>query len=245
MKHLILIAFFAFSTMTAPFMAEAADEAAAETSAATEESAVSTEKKASFKEQISSLNRLKPLQNPQNQRAAEVLSYRIIDRENKIIGQVEDIVLNKDGAVDQLVVDLDRLRVKEPVSLGYQEFNFKKSSNGYQLSMSKDEIMAQSDQLLAKIETAAGEDVSGIHLKEVLGKPVLNDRNRKIGDISEVLFDTEGKQVQAFLLKVKYRSAKNDIAVPFSAIVFDRKDGNLRATMGREDVKELLIFADK
>lgn len=50
-------------------------------------------------QQITSLNRIDPLQNPQYESASDILKRRMLDRKNKVVGSIRDIVINENGNI--------------------------------------------------------------------------------------------------------------------------------------------------
>ncbi len=218
---------------------------------AAEDVAVQTEVRApapmNLKEELSALNRIKPLQNPKLKKSASILGRSVIDRTSRIVGKVEDLILTKDGLPSSLSVSFDRLRLQQPVFLNFTDTKITVVSNGYKVGYEGAEIQAYYPELLAGIETAAG--ATGLlSLRTVLGKSVVtSEKNAVMGEITDILMDEDGTKALGFYMKLRARGFNEQgIAVPFAAVTFeDGPNGVLRGRMNEADMDTVLKFAKK
>ncbi len=187
-----------------------------------------------FQSELSDLNRLKPLQNPRHELAHEILDGKLIDRENKVIGGVGDILVSAEGDVLTLYSDLDRLRLGSGVFLNYADMDMVHVSNGYKVGMSSDELTTAFPELLANIETAAG-DGGAISVKNILGLGVYGEQGVKLGQIGEILFDQAKSHIRGIYLSVSYKTVRNHgVAIPFNSLKFEQKNGSTVAVMDQD-----------
>lgn len=170
---------------------------------------------------LNEINRIPPLQNPNLKDEGEILSRHVLDRTNRIIGEVEDVILTKSGAVETLSVDFDRLRLRGgSIGLNYADMAIRPASNGYIIGFEAVQIEDMYPQILAGIETASGEDAErrSVSVKAIIGAPVRNEKGRKIGAVKHVLFGENGNQAQALFIAMFLGGVgAKDIAVPFNA----------------------------
>ncbi len=178
-----------------------------------------------FQTSLSDMNRLKPLQNPRHELSKDILGGTLSDRENKVVGTVEDILVDDDGYVQTLFTDLDRLHLGDAVFLDYNDMGVKNMSDGYKLGMNSAEISAAYPELLGNIETASGQN-NLISVKNLRGTEVWGTENIRLGEISEILFDKSGTYLRGIYLNVDYKTIRAEgIAIPFDALSYEEKNG--------------------
>lgn len=197
-----------------------------------------------FMEQLATLNRIAPLQNPRYERAEDILDRRITDNRNKAIGEVKDVVLHESAYVSSLLVDFDRLHLSQEVFLNYEAMSIHGTADGYRLAFDSAQIEDMYPELLANIETASGRDGSLVSLSDLQGMTIRNARGSKIGAVKDVLFLPDGRFVEALYVAVDYGTIRNvGVAIPFDWIAF-RKDRQWKsATLDKEKAQALVDFA--
>lgn len=202
---------------------------------------------AAFQEHLNTLNRIKPLQSPKFEKSGDILKGNVIDRQNRAIGQVDDVlILSSGGAVSSVQVTFDRLRLDQSVYLNFDEMKMKTASNGYQLDMKGEDVTALYPELLANIQTAAGDSTEILSLKNVIGKPVVTPEGRTIGAIQDVLFGNKGAQVQAIYVGIDSGTTRNvGVAIPMDALSFEEHHGRMKAILPRDQAEFLVEYAKK
>lgn len=169
---------------------------------------------------ISSLNRINPRQNPEYERSGDVLGRRILDRKNKVVGEVNDIVLRTNGNIELLNVELNRLRLGD-LFINYRSLNVEPVSDGYTLGFDSGQLEQLYPTLLADTQTAAGNgDILSVN--RVLKADVRSAEGRRIGVVEDILFGGNGSRAEAILLKVTQgRLRGKQIAIPFNGSTFE------------------------
>lgn len=166
-------------------------------------------------ERVSELNRISPLQNPKYDKAEDVLSRRILDRKNKVVGHVEDVIIGENGALRFLNADLDSLRLGS-ISFNYGQMGIKSVSNAYALSIDEEQVENLFPTLLAEMETAAGSEDDVFSVRKIMGASVKAKDGRSIGKVSEVLFGGDATRVEALNINVRSGALRDEnVAVPF------------------------------
>ena len=166
---------------------------------------------------ISDLNQIKPLQNPAWQRSADVLKSRILDRKNKVVGDLEDIIVGQQGVVDSLKVDLNRLQLGTEVYLNYNNMNIRSAERAYITNFDDDRIEEIYPELLANIESASGGDNGLISIKNLNNADVEAEDGRRLGKVEEIMFDiNSGNRAEALIIRVRASGIRGtSVAVPF------------------------------
>jgi len=196
-------------------------------------------------EQLSQLNRINPLQNPEYEQGSKVINRKIVDRKNKVVGRVEDIIVNKNGTLASIKTDLDRLRLGSSVHLNYRNMRIRTVSNAYALNMDSGEIADFYPQLLADIETASGDGADSFSMKKIIGASLRAKDGRRLGKVENVLLGSNGAVVRAVYAKLAYGTQRGDtIAVPFRNVNFASKNGRLSGTINNDVADAMLKIAD-
>jgi sporulation protein YlmC with PRC-barrel domain len=193
---------------------------------------------------IAEINRAHPLQNPKYETATDILGRRMLDRKNKVVGSIKDIVLNQTGGIAFLDVDFDRMKLGRKVFVNYSTFNVKPVTNGYAMSFDSNEIEEIYPSLLADIESAAGDEDNVLSLSKVQGTEVWNASGERIGTVNNILFGSNGQRAEAVYITLTQGNLRGDgIAVPFSQVNFSEVAGKRRATVADDTAEAMIAFA--
>lgn len=198
-----------------------------------------------LREDLTLLNRIEPLQHPDFDTAQEILDRRIIGRKNKVLGEVENVILNDNGNIVSLEVKLDRLGQQKPVMMNYNAVDAAPATNGYILGFEKAEIEELYPSMLANIETAAGgKNDDAYSLKQLPGTEIRTSQGQRVGEISNVLFGANGDRAEAFYVTIDQGKARaKSIAVPFDLLHLARSGTRLKATVEKDEALMLAEFA--
>ncbi|MFP4313119.1 MAG: PRC-barrel domain-containing protein [Alphaproteobacteria bacterium] len=196
-----------------------------------------------FLEVLNDYNEIKPKQNPHWERSSETMKSRILDNKNKVIGELNDIILTPSGAIAFLNVELDRLQLGD-VFLNYNEMAINASARSYALGYEDDQIEEFYPQLLANIETAAGDDNDRIGVDNLIGSDVTDESGRRIAKVEEVMFSDSGQRAEALLLRVNYKSVRGEnVAIPFSSFEYIQDGSRFDVRITQEQADTVLQFA--
>lgn len=180
-------------------------------------------------DRLSAMNRINPLQNRDFERSDKVLNRDIQDRKNKIVGMVKDINVQRNGTIETINADFDRLRLSNEVPLNFSELNVRSREDSYVLNLDASDIEDFYPQLLANIDTASGDGVETISVKRIVGSELVAEDGRRIGRVDQVLFNSNGSRVDGLFVELSKGGKRGDTAaIPFRAARFDVKNGRLR-----------------
>ncbi len=196
-----------------------------------------------FYEVLSDMNSMPALQRPFFKQGGDILADNILDSKSRVIGEIDEVVVNNDGSVYSVAAELDRLALRQSVFMRFSQLQMKGISNGYRLGFDREQIEDIYPTLLADIETAAGEDASQFSLSSFQGARLKNESNRVIGDITEVLFDEFGENAQAFYVSAKYRGISGQtFAVPFDQGRFESRGSKTDVILDNKSSDILIQF---
>lgn len=193
-----------------------------------------------YLEQLGRLNAYSPEQSPRHERSEEVLTDRITDSKNAVMGEVRDVILNQQGAITMLDVELDRLKMgSDRMTLDYTAMAIEPAGNGYKLGLDKGQIVELFPTLLANIPTASGGD-DMISTQNLIGKTVKSESGRKIGLVEDVLFDQLGGKAELLFVSMKYSGLRGQgVAIPFNAARYDANGKYITVTVNDDMAKAM------
>ena len=96
-------------------------------------------------------------------RAHKMIGASVYDRNNEKIGGVQDLVLNKDGTVAQVVVDVGTFLGMGGKNVAVKFGDIKTDNNRLTLDVTKDQLRQMAPYNLVNNNTGAGETVSPVH----------------------------------------------------------------------------------
>lgn len=196
-------------------------------------------------EQLSQLNRINPLQNPEFDRDSKIINRKIIDRKNKVVGRVQDVIINPNGTIASIVTDFDRLRLGDDIALNYRNLNIRSRADSYAMNMDSDEIRDFYPQLLADIETASGDGNNTFSVRKLSGAQILAEDGRRIGKVKNVLFANNGGIVRAINAELSYGTHRGDtVAIPFRNVNFQTVRGRLQGKVSDDFADAMMDIAD-
>lgn len=168
---------------------------------------------------INDVNRSNPRQSARQERVKEIISDRILDSRNKVVGEVKDVILDRNGAILQLDVEFDRLRLStDRMIINARQFGVRPVSNGYKLNYTDDQIVEIVPSILANIETASGPGAQdSFSVRKMLGRKVKNRDGKTVGKVSDILFDNLGGRADYLVVAVTASGARGEkVAIPYS-----------------------------
>lgn len=176
---------------------------------------VQAKNKVSLHKALIEMNRIKPLQNPRYETADEVLNRNILDSTKKVAGEVKDVILNqRDGKINSIVADFNRLNLNQDVFLNYESLDIKSFSKGYGLGYRNDVIEEIYPSLLSGTETAGQGD--HISLSSIIDRRVVTSDGKNIGRVENVLFNRNATKAVGLYVSVTAGAIfEEGIVIPF------------------------------
>jgi sporulation protein YlmC with PRC-barrel domain len=95
-------------------------------------------------------------------RASKMIGSTVYDLQNRDIGKVSDLVLNKDGAVDVVVLDVGSFLGMGGKYVGIPISDIKTDNNRLTLDRSKEQLQAMAAYQLENPDTGAGSSTSPV-----------------------------------------------------------------------------------
>lgn len=197
-------------------------------------------------QQLSALNRINPMQNPAYDTADEVLNRKIVDRTNKVVGEIKDINIRENGTIDTIAVDFDRLALSGTVYLNFREMRMRTTDSSFELAMNSDEIENVYPELLSNIETASGGEDAVYSMKKLDGVNVSASDGRNLGKVKDILFSSRGNSVVALFVELTHGINRGEtMAIPFRETTMKTKTGRLYAEVNEALADAMLEMADQ
>jgi len=198
-----------------------------------------------YYETLAQYNRIAPKQNPQWESASSTIKSSIQDSKNKVVGDLNNIIVSDNGSIQALEVNLNRIQLGS-ASLNYRELQIKSSARSYALNMDDSRIKDVYPEILASIDTAAGDSASSISIKNLIGSYIRADDGRRIGKVSEIMFTDRGDAAAALVVDVNYKTIRGEtIALPFSSVEYLPKGNGFEVLLADQQADTVLEFADR
>ena len=169
-------------------------------------------------EHLEKINSYRPEQSGRHERSRDVLSKRLLDDTNRVVGEIDDVILHRSGAINMLNIDFDRLRLDTGnLFIDYNDLGIRPATNGYKMEYTDDQIKELVPELLANMETASGASENNYSTKKLIGRQIYAKDGRKIGKIEDVLFDANGSHADMLFIAMTQRPVRGEkMAIPFS-----------------------------
>ncbi len=193
-------------------------------------------------EQLAELNRYPPLRSSAFDLTGEVIGRKIVDRKNKVIGSVSDIIIDSNGSIQSYQVKFDRLNMTESVNLNARELKSADFAKRYSIDIEGSELESLFPQLLAGMETASGE--AGLYsVNRIRGAEVLSGDGRRLGKVENILFDSGGTRARGLYVDFTVTGISGkSAAVPFRMVKYENQNGKVSVIVGESDTQTLIDF---
>ena len=207
--------------------------------AAAEEALVDTP----FALTLEQYNAVTPKQSDQYQRGSRLIGGRVFDGQNRAIGNINDITIEPAGSIHFLNAQLTGNKADLPLSYGGLQIS--PTQGGYKLpnvTKNSNDALAQ---IMASTAPAAGSNAANaLSVKDLIGSPVASDKNVRIGAVEDVIFESNGGQAYALLVRVNYRSVSGrSVAIPLKAASYARNGPRYNVSLSEGQTQTLLTFA--
>jgi hypothetical protein len=195
---------------------------------------------------ISELNRFQPLQNPRYEQSEETLTRKLLDRKNKVIGNVNDVIVSRVGTVVMLEANFSRLQLSTPVYLNYSDLKIEPRTRGYILGFDEKEVAGFYPNLLAQTQTASGDDNENLSIRRIEKVDVNAADGRIIGHTGSILFSADGQRAEAVYVSLTTGILRGEgVAVPFPLVTFAENGGTMRASISNAMADAMIKFASQ
>jgi sporulation protein YlmC with PRC-barrel domain len=200
-----------------------------------------------YVEQLNRINHSRPEKNSRHERGSEILTDRLLDRKNQVIGEVRDVILGADGTIEMIDVEFNRLKIgTDRLAIGYDAMQLKPTSNGYKSGFEKDQFIDMFPSMLANITTAAGTESGAVGIKNLQGATVRNADGRRMGYVNDVIFDTLGSKALYLYVDVKTGALGGkgkSVSIPFDAATYTLKGKATNVVLGNDLAKAMVEYS--
>ena len=100
---------------------------------------------------------------PDQMRASKMIGSRVYDVHNRNIGKVQDLIVNRQGSIDAVVVDVGAFLGMGGKRVAIKPSEFKTDNNRLTLDVTKEKLQQMADFNLRDRNTGAGSSASPVH----------------------------------------------------------------------------------
>lgn len=198
-------------------------------------------------EKLAALNRLPPLRSSEFDLGREVIGRKIIDRKNKVVGEIKDVIIDSNGNVGTYLVSFDRLKIGgQGVYISAGELKMGDFTKRYTINMNDAELEAVLPTMLANTQSAAGPESGLQSIRRLTDADVLVEDGRRLGKVQNILFAENGKKARGLYVAFTHSAiGQKQAAVPFSMVSFAEKDGKPVIMMDKASAAALIDFTKR
>ena len=100
---------------------------------------------------------------PDQMRASKMIGSRVYDLQNRNIGKVNDLIVNRQGNIDSVIVDVGSFLGMGGKNVAVKPSDFKTDNNRLTLDVTKEQLQQKADFNLRDRDTGAGTSASPVH----------------------------------------------------------------------------------
>jgi len=100
---------------------------------------------------------------PDQMRASKMIGSRVYDLQNRNIGRVRDLIVDRDGMIDFIIVDVGTFLGMGGKTVPVKLSDFKTDNNRLTLDVTKEQLQKMADYWIRDRNTGSGSSTSPIH----------------------------------------------------------------------------------
>jgi sporulation protein YlmC with PRC-barrel domain len=100
---------------------------------------------------------------PDQMRASKMIGSRVYDLQNRNIGKVSDLIVNRQGSIDSVIVDVGSFLGMGGKNVAVKPSDLKTDNNRLTLDVTKEQLQQMSEYNLRDRNTGAGTSASPVH----------------------------------------------------------------------------------
>lgn len=195
---------------------------------------------------LDKVNSYAPEQSSRHEGAKDILKNRIIDKTNRVVGKVNDILLSKSGVVKMIDADFDRINLgTDTLFVNYSDLEIQPATNGYKMGYTDDQIKEQFPALLAGMQSASGAGSDLFSARKIAESAVRSSDGKKLGKIKDILFDNEGTRAELLFVSMNYKSVRGEtLAIPFNKARYKYKGKTLTVIVDEAMAAAMIAHAE-
>ena len=186
--------------------------------------------KQQYLQELQEINARNPARSSQYEDLANIRDDKILDSTNRVVGEVNDILLSQQGNIEYMNIDFNRLKLgTDSLFMAYGRAGMRPVSNGYKMTLSDDDIRTQLPTILAQTASAAGDDQDIYSASKIPGAPVFAQNGAQLGVVKKVLFEGQGRYAELLYIDYNHKRTRGrDMAIRFNDARFDASGNALR-----------------
>ncbi|PZP54720.1 MAG: hypothetical protein DI586_09040 [Micavibrio aeruginosavorus] len=163
------------------------------------------------------LNRVKPGQNPDLILGKNQLNGRILDKNQRTIGKVRDILVAPNGKFETVLTKIDVSGFREEVAFDVASYVTEPTPDTFTVALDKDQLKQNMPKLMAATNTAAGSS-SSLTISSLQNGTIYKPDGTVIAKVKDVLIDTRNMQISSLVVKLSSGNNRGaEIAIPYEA----------------------------
>ena len=167
---------------------------------------------------ILDLNRVKPKQNPLFTPGSQILSARILDKNQRTIGKVENIILTPEGNFQTLLTTIDATGFRQQAAFDVGAYVTEPTPDSFTVAMDKTQIKQNAQEFISALPPAAGEN-GPFTLKSLQNGTIEKADGAVIARVTNALVSVKSSQVAALLVTISTGDHRgSELAIPYEAV---------------------------
>ena len=196
-----------------------------------------------YKAALLELNRNPVTQNPDYSLGRQVVKRRLLDKNNRAIGKINDIILMPNGKFKSIEANITTAGFREDVGFNVESYVTDPTDSSFTIAMDKTQINQNMAQLMADIETSSGPDAP-LTLNSLRGANIVDPKGMAIAKIEDaVVIDKQGL-VQALLVRMSAGKNRGSVmAIPYEAAEVRRSGARTDFVLREDQVMSVMSLS--
>lgn len=199
--------------------------------------------KAAYTARFLELNKIDPMKNTKLTAASALLRNRVLDTNMHNLGRIEDITVSaQDGSLQDIITEITAGDFRETLPLNVSLYNINLGSGAFTTSVNIEQLQNNQAELMANLETAAGDEAPNPTLKNIMKADVKDSAGKRIGKVENVLINDRQKMVAALVIAMM-GGGSSYVAVPYDAKNIKQNGGKTTIELTQDQAKIVADYA--
>ncbi len=192
---------------------------------------------------LTELNRVNLTRTADYNTLEEIFKGKMVDNRNRIVGEIRDVLISRNGTINSIYTEFNRLHLQQKVFLNYRDLRISPSKSGYVIGFDANKIEEMYPALLAQIEPASGKDDGLFSIRALKGAPVKTKSGKTIGKVQTVLFAALGSRAEALQVILETGIKRgHSAAIPFNSVTLESSGGRKQVILGDAQAEAFMDF---
>lgn len=209
-----------------------------------DEASVNGDDSNTYQSQFLKLNKINPMQNKEYIRATRLLKRKLVDTNMHSVGVIDDLLFTMQGKFHAVSLKLESFPFRKNAVIETGLYNITLGNDIFNMDMTATQFEKLLNNASQETEYLSGD----IRIKDILQARIVNEQNKPIGVVEDVLLDKKAQSITALSVVINNSAmggkagAIRTVAIPFEKKSIVQKKAKIIIALVKDQEEILYQF---